>query len=108
MFAYFASASLTLLLLGGREVLRLHADGVVAEDEHLGVAEADGSITSRTSLTDAEPELTVNCHCVPPSKSMPRLRPRTANATTEIRISVPDRIAHRHERSMKLKCVRSW
>ena len=66
------------------------------------------SNTVRTSLTDADPEFTVNCHCVPPSKSMPRLRPRTPNAITEIRMSVPDSTAHRHERSMKLKCVRSW
>ncbi len=65
---------------------------------------------SRTSPADADPvcELTVNCHCVPPSKSMPRLRPFTANASTEIRMSVPEMIAHRRECLMNSKCVRSW
>ena len=67
------------------------------------------SMTLRTSPADADPDpLTVNCHCVPPSKSMPRLSPLTPNATSEIRISVPDRSAQRHERPMKSKCVRSW
>jgi hypothetical protein len=56
---------------------------------------------------DAEPPLIVNCHCVPPSKSIPRFRPRTANAMIEISTSVPERSNHRHDRSMKLKCVRS-
>src|SRR5207253_7435304 len=63
---------------------------------------------SRTRLADAEPCATVNCHCVPPSKSMPRLRPEIANAITEMRIAVPDRSAQRHERSMNWKFVRSW
>jgi hypothetical protein len=63
---------------------------------------------SRTSFTDTDPRLDVNCHCVPPSKSMPRFRPRTANATTETRMSVPERSSHRHERSMNWKFVRSW
>ena len=63
----------------------------------------------RTESIDA-PDLvfTVNCHWVPPSKSIPRFSPLIANATTEIRIRVPERIAQRHERSMNWKCVRSW
>ena len=110
MPAYFASAARDLRLLRrGRGLLELHPHRVVAEDEHLGVAEAErvehvAHVVDRRRARAAS----VNCHCVPPSKSMPRLRPLTANATTEIRISVPESTAQRRECSMNWKCVRSW
>ncbi len=67
-----------------------------------------GLITSRTSATDADFPLTGTCQDVPPSKSMPRLRPRVKIAIRAMRMTVPERIAHRHERPVKSKFVRSW
>src|SRR6478672_3410191 len=68
-----------------------------------------GSMVSRTLVTETDALFAiVNSHCVPPSKSIPRLSPLTRNATTEIRMSVPERMAQRHDRSMNSKWVRSW
>ena len=67
-----------------------------------------GVITLRTSATEADLPLTGVCQEVPPSKSMPRLRPRVKIATSAMTMTVPERIAHRHERPVKSKFVRSW
>ena len=67
-----------------------------------------GVITLRTSATEADLPFTGVCQDVPPSKSMPRLRPRVKIATSAMTITVPERIAHRHERPVKSKFVRSW
>jgi hypothetical protein len=67
-----------------------------------------GLITSRTAVTDADFPLMGTCQDVPPSKSMPRLRPRVKIAIRAMRITVPERIAHRHARPVKSKSVRSW
>ena len=108
MSPYFASASLTCSCLTGVRSSDWTRTESSPRMSTLASPSPNGSSTSRTSLIDAEPFDTVNCHWVPPSKSMPRFRPRTANASTEIRTSVPESTNHRQDRSMKLKWVRSW
>ena len=68
---------MTFVLLGAAEVLRLHADRVVADDEDLGVGEPDAvqHVAHVARPTPSLPFDAVNSHAVPPSKSMPRLRP---------------------------------
>ena len=93
------------------QVLGLHPHAVVAEDEHLGVAEPERRrATSRTSSADAEPcpldrELPLRA-ALEVDAEVEAVERRTR--ATEIRISVPESSAQRHERSMNSKCVRSW
>ncbi len=107
---YFASAAVIFACCAGARFFACTRTESLPTIRTLASPRPSGSIALRTSVIDALPValLTVNCHWVPPSKSMPRFSPLIAKATTEIRMSVPDSSAHRHDRSMNWKCVRSW
>jgi hypothetical protein len=69
----------------------------------LASAKPSGRTMSRTSETLAcLPPSICTCHAVPPSKSMPKFRPRAATSAMLSTISVVERISHR------LLCLMNW
>ena len=93
--------------------VRLHVDAAAARRPRamltFALAKPSGPSRLRTSATCAvRPCVICTCHDVPPSKSMPKLRPRANNATKLSSESVPERIAQRRLCLMNWKLVRSW